>query len=532
MKRYFLFFVIIFISINTFSYLYFESILQSKSQVYLKVKLDKLESSYKNSTLIIEDYARLIFNNNILTDEIFQIIRYLPNASKSEETYIRSKLYNHILSLYKTLKNEISMRQFHFHLPDGRSFLRMHRPEQFDDFLFNVRPSVKNANTRLIYTKGFEEGRIFNGYRYVFPLIFNEQHLGSVEISVSMNALLNYMKKLSGSNYCFMIKKLSVEEKVFAEEKANYQESIVSPWYLHDKGINHEYCTKTVSQLLTRIKSDQKNITRLENSHAFSEPVNQYGKTYIATFLPIQNTLKNTVAYMFSIDEDHIYRQFQSNFISRLIIIAIISFSILSFFYFLLSRNQFIKNQAICLEEKVAKRTVQLNESLEKEKRYIQLLNVINSIDKKIYSHTKLEVVFKYCINIFTTLPSCVFSIISVNLDGKYIFYSDSCEKFSTHEKSMCEKVLKLMHYFNEQTNRELIIIDDLKAEKKLERILKVFEKYQIRKILVLPLINESTSQHYGNLFFFSSRVESFEEHEQQLFMELAKSISSAISQE
>ncbi len=532
MKRYFLFFLILFIGINTFSYLYFDNIFKSKSQSYLKLKLNKLESNYQNSTLIIEDYAKLIFNNNILTDDVYQIIRYLPNASESEQAYIRNKLYNHILTLYKALKNGISMRQFHFHLPDGRSFLRMHKPEKYGDHLFNVRPSVKNVNTQLTYMKGFEEGRIFNGYRYVYPLIFNDEHFGSVEISVSISALFNHMKKLTDSNYCFMIKKLAVEEKLFPDEKSNYQEALLSQWYLHDKGVNHEYCTDTIAKLLAGIKTDQKNITRLENSRSFSTVINEDGKTYIANFLAINNTIGNTVAYIFSIDDDAVYPQLKSNFISRLVFISIVTFSVLFFFYFLLYKNQFIEKQAAYLEDEVIQRTAQLNEALEKEKRYIQLLNVINAVNKKIYQNTKLESVFKYCINIFTTLPSCVFSIISVNLDGKYIFYSDSCEKFSSHEKTICEKVLKLMHYFNEQTNTELIIIDDLKTEKKLDRLLKVFKKYSIRKILVLPLIDESTSQHYGSLFFFSSRMESFEEHEQQLFKELSKSISFAITME
>ncbi len=532
MKRYFLFFLILFISINTFSYLYFDNIFKSKSQAYLKLKLNKLESNYQNSTLIIEDYAKLIFNNNILTDDVYQIIRYLPNASESEQAYIRNKLYSHILSLYKALKNGISMRQFHFHLPDGRSFLRMHRPEKYGDHLFNVRPSIKMVNTQLIYMKGFEEGRIFNGYRYVYPLIFNDEHFGSVEISVSINALFNHMKKLTDSNYCFMIKKLAVEEKLFPDEKSNYQEALLSQWYLHDKSVNHEYCTDTIAKFLAGIKSDQKNITRLENSRSFSTVINEDGKTSIANFLAIKNTIGNTVAYIFSIDDDTVYPQLKSNFISRLVFISIVTFSVLFFFYFLLYKNQFIKKQAAYLEDEVIQRTAQLNEALEKEKRYIQLLNVINAVNKKIYQNTKLESVFKYCINIFTTLPSCVFSIISVNLDGKYIFYSDSCEKFSSHEKTICEKVLKLMHYFNEQNNTELIVIDDLKTEKKLDRLLKVFKKYSIRKILVLPLIDESTSQHYGSLFFFSSRMESFEEHEQQLFKELSKSISFAITME
>ena len=209
MKRYFLIFFIVFISINFISYLYFKNIYTADSRDYLKSKINVIESNYKNSIDIIENFAQLIFNNNILTDETYKIIRYLPNASESEQNHIRKKLYRHLLPLYNSVKQDISLRHIHFHLADGRSFLRMHRPEKYGDYLFDLRPSIKEANSKLVYVKGFEEGRVVNAYRHVFPLIINNQHYGSVEISFSINAILNYMKKNSRKNYCFMIKKMT-----------------------------------------------------------------------------------------------------------------------------------------------------------------------------------------------------------------------------------------------------------------------------------------------------------------------------------
>ena len=62
------------------------------------------------------------------------------------------------------------MRQLHFHFKDGTSFLRMHRPNIYGDNLFGIRESIEYVNTRKEKFVGFEEGRIFNGYRYIYPL--------------------------------------------------------------------------------------------------------------------------------------------------------------------------------------------------------------------------------------------------------------------------------------------------------------------------------------------------------------------------
>lgn len=530
MKHYLLIFLILFIGINFISYLYFKNISAADSQYYLKSKINVIESNYKNSIDIIESFAQLIFNHNILTEETYKIIKYLPNASESEQKYIRKKLYKHLLPLYDGVKQDISVSHIHFHLADGRSFLRMHRPGKYGDFLFDILPSVKRVNSKLAYVKGFEHGRIFNAYRYVFPLIINNQHYGSVEIGFSINAIIDYMKKLSKSDYCFMIKKVTVDEKVFIEENNNYQQTILSPWYLHDTTINNEYCTSKIANILEKIKQDKINIRKLENSRPFSTAITNGSKSYTAEFLPISNTLKKSVAYIFSVNEDTIYPHYKVEFIINFLLTLIATFSFLSFIFLILYRNQYIKKQTLFLEKQIVQRTAQITQSYEKEKQYVRLLDVIKKIDKKIIYNTKLEEMFQFCVNHFTTLPSCIFSIISVNIEGEYLFYSDNCDQFGENKKIICEKASILMQIYNTPANTKLIIIDNLSEQQELAGSVDIFEDYQINKIIIVPLIDELSVKHYGSLFFFTSQIELFDEHEQQLFTELSKSISSAIT--
>lgn len=145
-----------------------------------------------------------------------------------------------------TYQNAIrqDFRQFHFHLVNSDSFYRAHQPEKFGDSLLNVRATIEKTNTDRIFVEGFEEGRIFNGYRYVYPLFNEGQHIGSVELSVSMAAFTNAVNESFLSNGIFIIRQDISDEKVFDEFLDQvYFESEVFPGYYIDREVfeqNHE----------------------------------------------------------------------------------------------------------------------------------------------------------------------------------------------------------------------------------------------------------------------------------------------------
>lgn len=114
---------------------------------------------------------------------------------------------------YKRLEESVGIKQLHFHLPNNDSFLRMHRVDRFGDNLTSVRESIRLANQQLKFTQGFEEGRIFNGFRYVFPLFYEANHIGSVELSVSFTALKQLLDQVFDNHFDFILKSEVVETK-------------------------------------------------------------------------------------------------------------------------------------------------------------------------------------------------------------------------------------------------------------------------------------------------------------------------------
>jgi hypothetical protein len=51
---------------------------------------------------------------------------------------------------------------------------------------------------------GFEEGRVFSGYRFVYPLSLDGKSVGSVEVSISLCAVIKTLKIfIQPAIFCF-----------------------------------------------------------------------------------------------------------------------------------------------------------------------------------------------------------------------------------------------------------------------------------------------------------------------------------------
>ena len=102
----------------------------------------------------------------------------------------------------------------------------------------DVRASIRIANEEKSYISGFEGGRIFNGYRFVYPLNYQEEHIGSVEVSVSMASVLKVLQDLySDRMFSFILEKDRINNNVFKEERSRYFPSITSDDYLVEDDI-------------------------------------------------------------------------------------------------------------------------------------------------------------------------------------------------------------------------------------------------------------------------------------------------------
>jgi diguanylate cyclase (GGDEF)-like protein len=128
--------------------------------------------------------AQSQYNNLLENKKAMEILKkFKDEIDEDEKTYLRGELFRVLNKKYQELK-KLGIRQLHFHTHKGESLLRFHKPTKSGDSLIGIRKSIEYVNKKHKPFFGFEGGKIFPGFRYVFPIFYNDEHLGSVEFSV------------------------------------------------------------------------------------------------------------------------------------------------------------------------------------------------------------------------------------------------------------------------------------------------------------------------------------------------------------
>ncbi|RAK09331.1 diguanylate cyclase (GGDEF)-like protein [Halanaerobium saccharolyticum] len=306
-NRYYLLtlFLVIIIFFVFVSYNYYEKI--DEENFFLNRSLNRLNSEVD---VILNTYniaADAVYNNVLNSPKLKRIFYYGWVFEDRRDNY-RLYLKSEIDSLYQDLK-KYYIRQLHFHFKDGTSFLRMQNPEVYGDQLFEIRESVEYVNTEQKKFVGFEEGRIIDGYRYIYPLSYNNQHIGSVELSLSFQAVTELLKSNFGGSKIFMIKNELIEEITYSEEQNNYKASSVFENYSYDQEIynsllepDNEIPLNIIKKINRENKRELLTQTEAENSFIVSSRID--GNYYTGSFINIRGINGNTKAYLISYQQD------------------------------------------------------------------------------------------------------------------------------------------------------------------------------------------------------------------------------------
>ena len=280
-------FLLIYIIITS---LFISLLIYSQNTLVLEYKQRKAQEHELKYKAIYNQYKRLsnaIFDADINTPIIIDLFKNAHKENDLSKNIIREKLFSILEKKYEKLK-EYNLRQLHFHLPNNHSFLRMHRPKKFGDDLTNFRKTVEYVNKNQRYIDGFEEGRIFNGFRYVHPLFdMKQNHIGSVEISFSIMSFIETMKKDYNLNSNFIIRKDIVDKKVFKEEKVNYIQSPNKDFYF-EKNIYEKYMN---NEILDTVKKDQS--SEILKGKTFTTYYDEI--QILKTIIPIKNPITGDV---------------------------------------------------------------------------------------------------------------------------------------------------------------------------------------------------------------------------------------------
>lgn len=273
----------------------------SYKRTLLKDKSEQVEKMFQSVLIHYRSLHRLTLEHILQRQNVG---RHLYLAERGDLRNQHEILKRKVSGIYDTLKNH-GVKQLHFHLKDNTSFLRMHRPDRYGDNLTGVRDTVAAANKEKKYVEGFEEGRIYNGFRFVSPLFYGDRHVGSVETSIAFVNIRERLNKMFDAHFKVIIDSSTVKEKVFANEIGNYRESSLAEGFFAEnsefstKSIKDDYLTVSEKQaVIAAIRNDSSIQADLKERRQVAEEMSINDRPYILIFNPIENFTGEKIAYL------------------------------------------------------------------------------------------------------------------------------------------------------------------------------------------------------------------------------------------
>lgn len=332
--------------------IYFQNIYLSNYANYINYKEETLNKAVNSIISGYSNFSNFIFQSSLDDEKIQEIMWKVQSYDDAEKDELRNELFN-IVSIDYDIITDYNFNQLQFHEVGGISFLRANSPSQYGDSLTEIRRSIDLVNEKHTAVEGFEIGRLVDGYRYVYPLFYNEKFVGSVELDLSMNMIISELYEIcTDKDMGFIIEKDKIENTVYLDSQGNYDESYISDTYVTDK----EIISTTNSQLnnpklfidenfVDLLQKSFSNTIQEEQSFSVTIPYNR--SIYLAQFYSVQDISGESIGYIYTIgaDEQFLIMQMSRNmaFFFSTIIAILIWFSI----FFLNIKNKRIKELAL-----------------------------------------------------------------------------------------------------------------------------------------------------------------------------------------
>jgi len=264
-----------------------------------------LETTYHAGLAMYQLATEVFVQEVIQRPEVIATVAEGMRSQGEERNLARGRLYRMLAPLYTSLRS-LGIQQFHFHTADGHSYLRFHAPDKFGDALFEVRPSIRKADSELRPSSGLEVGRMNLGFRYVYPLFQEAQHIGSVETGVTFRAISESMAVIDpGHEYQLLLRRDAIDKVLFDDYRQLFRVSSLSDDFLvEDERLNLPVSPPQVSPQVRdvneRLKSNPRFAEGLASRRPFSLAVSIEDEDWAVCCVPEQDVSGENVAYVLS----------------------------------------------------------------------------------------------------------------------------------------------------------------------------------------------------------------------------------------
>jgi putative methionine-R-sulfoxide reductase with GAF domain len=231
----------------------------------------------------------------------------------------RLMLLEMTMETFTKLRDQFGVRQYQYHTPESRSFLRLHNTGSFGDDLSAFRATVVLANQTQQPVAGLEVGRDGLGLRGVHPVFYAGEHVGSVEFGLNIDSVfINNLKNLYGNDWRIMITRESLRvatrDQIVASV-AEFRDSPIENLLLLSETIEQPYQNPEIYQQVLAGETVTAQIRGADN------------RIYLVTSLPLRNYQGQMIGIVDSITDNTDVIQAQTNrlllLVAGLLIIAV-----------------------------------------------------------------------------------------------------------------------------------------------------------------------------------------------------------------
>nr|WP_320191536.1 diguanylate cyclase [uncultured Desulfobacter sp.] len=224
-------------------------------------------------------------------------------AISDEKFSIREKMLDTFMPVYEN-SQELGLRRLHFHLADGINLIRFHKPGMYGDPLMPFRKSIRLVNETQKFVSGFEAGRFWTGFRFIYPVFFNGQFLGSVEMGFDFDAIKREMSTYTLSSSIMTLKKNIIKKTLLnKKEIKNYQTCKINHNFIVEKNYR-----PLLSKHLEQCKWLYANISdvsqRMDTLMPFNQVIRKNNAFNLIHFLSIKDIAGNRVGYIITVIQD------------------------------------------------------------------------------------------------------------------------------------------------------------------------------------------------------------------------------------
>jgi diguanylate cyclase (GGDEF)-like protein len=316
------------------------SVFEHSKETYIKTQFDDVTHQIDATYINYENYVNFVYHHILSDTNIIDTMESVSSATEQEKDNLRIALHDELSPIYEEVLDN-NIKQIQVHLPDGTSFLRMHATTLYGDNLNSIRPTILNVSTTQTFSKGFEIGKTYTGYRYVFPLFKNNIFLGSIELSLSTTTLVETLYTLKpNTDFLFILKIDAVDAISNSNYLQNYSASSINNDYYVEQIILDNFDARRIlfsrdeyTVIFTKNQDVIESDILIEDDFYATYRVDD--KNYSIYFISVKDSSDAHVGYLIMITENLIVDELNFQMIFALVIFTMLTISLSLFIYFM-----------------------------------------------------------------------------------------------------------------------------------------------------------------------------------------------------